>query len=155
MHDALVKMIVRGVPMLYPVVWGITYLPVTQHLRLLQLERQLQILKQAGVPILLGTDSGNWPMFPWVFYGPTTVHELELMVDADLSPLDAIVAATATPARMLGMEQELGEVEVGFDADLIVLDGDPLVDIRAFRTPRLIVQDGVAKTWAEWMSSAP
>jgi imidazolonepropionase-like amidohydrolase len=155
MHDALVKMIVRGVAMLYPVVWGITYLPVTQHLRLLQLERQLQILKQAGVPILLGTDSGNWPMFPWVFYGPTTVNELELMVDAGLSPLDAIVAATATPARMLGMEQELGEVEVGFDADLIVLDGDPLVDIRAFRTPRLIVQDGVAKTWAEWMSSAP
>ncbi len=56
---------------------------------------------------------------------------------------------------MLGLEQELGEVEVGFDADLIVLDADPLVDIRAFRTPRLIVQDGVAKTSAEWMSSAP
>ncbi len=84
MHDALVKMIVPGVPMLYPVVWGITYLPVTQHLRLLQLERQLQILKRAGVPILLGTDSANWPMFPWVFHGPTAVHELERMVDAGL-----------------------------------------------------------------------
>lgn len=155
MHDSLVKLIVPGDPMLYPIVWSVTQLPATQAGRLHHLERQLDILHDAGVPILLGTDSGNWPMFPWVFHGPTSVHELELLVEAGFAPLDAIIAATSTPARMLGMEAQLGEVAVGFLADLVVLDSDPLADIRAFRSPRLVVQGGVARTSAEWMAASP
>lgn len=153
MRDALVKMIVPGDPLLHGIVWTITYLPATQAGRLHHLERQVKILHDAGVPIVMGTDAGNWSMFPWVFHGPTSVHELELLVEAGLSPLDAIIAATATPARMLGLEQTLGEVAVGFEADLVVLDADPLTDITAYRTPRLVVQAGVAKTSAEWMAA--
>jgi len=153
MHDALVQLIVPHNPVMYPVVLVLTYVPATQAVRLHQLERQVKILHEAGVPILLGSDSGNWEVFPWVFHGPTSVHELELLVEAGLSPLDAIIAATSTPARMLGMQAELGEVAVGFAADLVVLPTDPLTDIRAFRSPRLVVQDGVAQTPEAWMAA--
>jgi imidazolonepropionase-like amidohydrolase len=80
----------------------------------------------SGVPIVLGTDSG----FFGVFLGVSMQIELELLVEAGLKPEDALRAATINAARMIGREKDLGTVERGKLADLVILDGNPLVDIR-------------------------
>jgi imidazolonepropionase-like amidohydrolase len=82
-------------------------------------------LRRAGVTIGTGTD---------IWQIPTGVHmELEQFVSAGLTPMQAINAATASAARILGAENDLGTVEVGKWADLVILDADPLVDIRNTR----------------------
>jgi imidazolonepropionase-like amidohydrolase len=63
----------------------------------------------------------------------------------------ALVAATRAPAEMLGLGAELGTVEVGMRADLVVVRDDPLRDLRALRTIRWTARDGVARTPREWM----
>jgi imidazolonepropionase-like amidohydrolase len=83
-------------------------------------------VSDAGVPIVLGTDTG----FVGVLLGVSTHIELELLVDAGLTPQDALRAATINAARMIGREQDLGTVEAGKLADLVILDGNPLEDIR-------------------------
>jgi imidazolonepropionase-like amidohydrolase len=88
-----------------------------------------------------------------VFHGPSTLREVELLVDAGLTPLEAIRAGTATPARMLGLDGEIGTVAVGRRADLVVVDGDPTADVRALRRIRWTIRDGVARTPDEWMAS--
>jgi imidazolonepropionase-like amidohydrolase len=80
------------------------------------------------------------------------VREIELLGDAGFSPSGAIEAATRTPARMLGLETEIGTVEPGKRADLLIVGGDPLEDLRALRKVLWTVKDGVAHTPAEWMA---
>jgi imidazolonepropionase-like amidohydrolase len=87
-------------------------------------------MHQAGVPILAGTDLS--PEAPWQVPGFSLHDELLLLVEAGLTPLDAIRAATAEATKVLGLE-ELGTVEAGMQADLVILDADPLVDIRNTR----------------------
>ena len=85
----------------------------------------VQFFHREGVPILAGTDVMN----PYTFPGFAIHDELALLVDAGLSPLEALQAATINAARFLGREAELGSVEVGKLADLVLLEADPLVDI--------------------------
>ena len=90
--------------------------------------------QRAGVTIGTGTD---------IWQIPTGVHmELEQMVAAGLSPLEAIHAATAGSARIIGIERDLGTVEVGKMADLVLLDADPGADIRNTRRIRAVLQAG-------------
>ena len=95
-------------------------------------------LHRLGVPIVLGTDVGN----PMVFAGFSAHEELANLVKGGLSPLEAIQAASFNAARMLGLEEEFGSVAVGRRADLLVLDADPLVDIRNSRKIRAVVARG-------------
>jgi imidazolonepropionase-like amidohydrolase len=116
----------------------------------------LRRMHQAGVPIVLGSDSGNWPVFPSYLHGPTTLLELDLLVRAGLSPAEAIDAATIVPARMLGLDREIGAVTVGRRADLVVVGAaiNPLTDPgKALRDVRLVVKDGVARTPDGWMAT--
>ncbi|WNG51468.1 amidohydrolase family protein [Archangium minus] len=83
-------------------------------------------MHRAGVRVMAGTDSTT----PWVFPGFSLHDELALLVQAGLTPLQAIQAATLEPARYLGMQGSLGTVEQGKVADLLVLDANPLEDIR-------------------------
>jgi imidazolonepropionase-like amidohydrolase len=72
-------------------------------------------------------------------------RELVLMAEAGLSPREAIVAGTSTAARACGIDAEAGTIEVGKLADLLVLDGDPLEDLRLFLDPSrvwLVLRDG-------------
>ena len=73
----------------------------------------------AGVKIAMGTDSGVGP------HGQN-LRELGLMVDAGLTPTQALVATTKTAAELLGVEDDLGTIQEGKLADLVVVDGDPL-----------------------------
>lgn len=79
-------------------------------------------LQAAGGMVLAGTDGLPWP-------GAGLHEELRLMVEGGMSPLAALQTATRNPARALGWERRTGTIAVGLDADLVVLDADPLRDI--------------------------
>jgi len=87
------------------------------------------------VPLLAGTDADSRLAF--VPYGTSLHHELELLVDAGLTTVDALRAATSPPARHFGLTDR-GAVTSGLRADLVLVDGDPLADIRATRQIRRI-----------------
>jgi imidazolonepropionase-like amidohydrolase len=86
-------------------------------------------MHEAGIPLGIGTDSGP----PGRFQGLWEHREMELLVEAGLSPLEAIRAATLNGARFLGIQDDFGSIEAGKVADLVILDADPLEDIRNSR----------------------
>lgn len=91
-------------------------------------------LWRAGVTIGTGTD---------IWQIPIGVHrEMEQLVGAGLTPAQAIRAGTGGAAAILGADKDLGTIEVGKRADLILLDGDPLADIRNTRRIWQVVQNG-------------
>jgi hypothetical protein len=110
-------------------------------------------LHGAGIPVVMGTDSGNWPLIPYEFHGPTTLREIELLGNSGLSAMEAIQASTVLPARMLGLSTEIGSVEVGKQADLTLVEGNPLEDLRALRNIHWTVKGGIAKSPREWMDT--
>jgi imidazolonepropionase-like amidohydrolase len=98
----------------------------------------LKAARDAGVTIVAGTDTNN----PFVFPGYSMHHELELMVEAGLTPLEALEASTRRAAEMMRDEAVFGTIEPGKRADLLVLAANPLEDIRNTRTLELIVLGG-------------
>jgi len=93
-------------------------------------------MKRAGVPILAGTD-GPYPQ------GGEALHsELVLLVEAGLTPLQALQAATRDAAAAMGVTKDIGIVEVGKTADLVLLDADPLEDISNTRKINAVVLRG-------------
>lgn len=116
-------------------------------------QRNVAKLYRAGVPIVAATDAPSiWPLAMYNFHGPQLAREVELLGAAGLPPDAALAAATRTPASMLGLDAEIGTVEVGKRADLVIVDGDPQKDLRALRNVRWTVHDGVARTPAEWIN---
>lgn len=100
--------------------------------------RIVATLHRAGLTLLAGTDA---PM-PYVYPGFSLHEELERLTDAGLSPAEALRAATLAPAKFLGIDREAGSIAVGQRADLVVLDANPLTDIRNARRIRAVVLDG-------------
>ena len=94
---------------------------------------------KAGAVMGMGTDSGT----PLNFHTEALWREIKAHVDLGMAPLDAIAAATRINARILGMGDDLGTIEVGKLADIIVIDGDPRFDIMALDDPVLVVKDGL------------
>ena len=99
----------------------------------------LRRVAAAGIPVVAGTDAGN----PLTLHGPAIYAELEAMQAAGMEPMAVVVAATRNGARAMGKEGELGTVEAGKWADLLVLDADPSRDVAAFRKLRAVVRAGV------------
>lgn len=98
---------------------------------------------EAGVPILAGTDANSTPGSPFeVLHGESLHHELELLVEAGLSNVDALRAATCLPAKYFSLNDR-GAVEVGKRADLVLLAKDPVEDIRATRSIRRVWCGGI------------
>lgn len=93
-------------------------------------KRNLKVLSDADVMIAMGSDSGA-NLGQWQGYFEHT--ELEMMVEAGLTPTQALVSATGDAARAMELDDELGTLQPGLRADLLVLDANPLEDIRATR----------------------
>jgi imidazolonepropionase-like amidohydrolase len=104
-------------------------------------EHHVESIRRAmakGVKVVAGTDAGG--------HGhPPNAAELQYLVEAGLTPMQAIQAATGVAAECLGADHELGTLVKGKRADLIVVDGDPLMDIRVLQDPariRMVIKDG-------------
>jgi tetratricopeptide (TPR) repeat protein len=95
-------------------------------------------MQRAGVQILAGTDTLN----PFCFPGFSLHDELELLVQAGLTPMQALQATTLHPARFLGREKDLGTIASGKIADLVLLDANPLDDIANTRKISAVVFGG-------------
>jgi imidazolonepropionase-like amidohydrolase len=94
-------------------------------------------LHQAGVPILAGTDAPN----PGTTHGASIHREMELLVSAGLTPVEALTAATAGPARIFGLKDR-GRIAPGLRSDLVLVKGDPTTDITATRAIQRIWKVG-------------
>jgi len=113
-------------------------LPVRQHFVQMELDMTLAMFR-AGVPFLAGTDTAAGVH---VFPGFSLHQELALFVRAGLTPLQALQTATLNPARFMGRLADLGTVEKGKLADLVLLDANPLDDIGNTRRIRAVVLAG-------------
>ncbi|MCK7468510.1 MAG: amidohydrolase family protein [Desulfosudis oleivorans] len=100
-------------------------------------EKTLRQLRGSGVPILAGTDTPN----PGTAFGAALHGELELLVKAGMTPLEALGSATSVPADVFGLK-ERGRISPGCRADLVLVEGDPSTDIRATRRIAAVWKDG-------------
>jgi imidazolonepropionase-like amidohydrolase len=96
----------------------------------------LRELHRRNVPVVAGTDI--------TVPGHSLLRELELYVKAGWTPMEALEAATSLPAKVMHLDRELGTLQAGKRADLVVLDADPLADIRNVRRTALVVTRGKA-----------
>lgn len=94
----------------------------------------VKVLYDAGVPIVAGTDQG--------FPGYSLDRELELYVMAGLTPIEAIQCATITPARVMKLDKRNGSITPGKQANLVIIDGNPLSNIRDIRKVSLVIKAG-------------
>ena len=95
---------------------------------------------KAGGEVVLGTDYAGAPMVNFDLGMP--IHEIEWMQEAGMTPMQIIVAATRNGARSCGIASELGTLEVGKMADVLVVDGNPLADVHALTKVSLVLRDG-------------
>jgi imidazolonepropionase-like amidohydrolase len=103
-----------------------------------QAQSNLVRASKAGVSLVIGTDSGN----PLVFPGASMHHELQLWVQAGIPAAVALQAATEHGAKLLGAENRIGAIRKGLDADLLLIDDNPLEDIHATERIALVVFQG-------------
>jgi len=105
----------------------------------------LKRVAAAGVPIAMGTDAGN----PLTLHGPSVYAEMEAMEAAGLSPMQVLMASTRGGSLAMGREKELGTLEKGKAADLLVLDADPLTGAASFRKMSQVMRAGVLRNVTE------
>lgn len=105
----------------------------------------LRRVAEAGIPIAMGTDAGN----PLTLHGPSVYAEMEAMQAAGLTPLQVLTASTRGGALAMGREKDLGTVEKGKLADLLVVAADPAAGIANLRQVRFVVRGGVMRPLAE------
>jgi imidazolonepropionase-like amidohydrolase len=105
--------------------------------------RMLERARALGITIMCGTDSGNSPLMP---YGQLHAHEAEILVRyGGYTPMEAIVATTRNTAFAIGLEDDLGVLQPGKLADIILLKSDPLADIRVLQGGQhlaMVIKDG-------------
>ena len=106
--------------------------------RMRAMETKLRQLRDAGVRLLVGTDAGT----PLNFHTDATWQEMDLMVRFGVPPMEVLVTATRRNAEYLGRGNELGSLTRGKLADIIVVDGNPLLSMRDLRNVVAVVKDG-------------
>lgn len=100
------------------------------------MQQMFQRAVKIGVPVAFGTDSAVEP------HG-LDAREFALMTKNGMRPADALMAATANAAKLLGIDKTTGTIEAGKDADIVALPGNPLEDIRATEHPMFVMKQGV------------
>jgi imidazolonepropionase-like amidohydrolase len=104
--------------------------------------QNLDRLHEAGVTIAMGTDAGS----PLTLHGPSIYAEMEAMQAAGLTPAEVLVTATQGGATAMGRLDDLGTIEAGKIADLVILTADPTADIANMRQLRYVVRAGVLRS---------
>jgi len=101
--------------------------------------QNLKKVLDAGITIVMGTDAGNIG----VVHGPSIYREMRLMQESGMTPLEILRSATTNGAKALGRDKDLGAVEAGRLADLVLLDADPLADSGNLAKVNRVIKDGV------------
>ncbi|MEA2562037.1 MAG: hypothetical protein QOH06_3541 [Acidobacteriota bacterium] len=101
----------------------------------------LKKVLDAGIPVAMGTDAGN----PLTLLGPSIYAEMEAMQAAGLTPMQVLVASTRGGALAMGREKEIGTVEKGKLADLLIVAGDPTADVVNLRKVRWVIRGGAMR----------
>ena len=109
------------------------------------MDANLLTVKRVGIPIATGTDAGN----PLTLHGPSIFVEIDAMRHAGLSATDVLLASTRDAALAMSRGGELGTLEKGKSADLIIVPGDPTRDLSVLRRTQIVMRSGVARTTAE------
>jgi len=104
-----------------------------------QIRQTIALARAKGIFLGIGTDAGGNPLAP---HNYSMARELELLVDNDLTALEAISIGTRNNAEILDMADDIGTVEAGKYADLLLTNADPLVDIRNLRDIAAVVKGG-------------
>ena len=118
--------------------WTLGYFQRTDR-EVLYRERGVKQFIESGAVMGMGTDSGT----PMNFHSEALWREIKVHVDMGMTPMRAIAAATRVNAQIIGKGRELGSIEPGKIADLIVVNGNPLFDITALSHVDLVVKDGL------------
>jgi len=113
--------------------------------------QNLRKLRDAGITIVMGTDAGNIG----TLHGPSIYREMRLMQESGMTPLEILRAATTNGALVLGKPKDLGVVEAGRLADLVLLDADPLADSGNLAKVNRVIKNGVVYDPGELMKSLP
>ncbi len=113
--------------------------------------KNLKLLQDGGVTIAAGTDAGNIG----TLHGPSIFREFELMAEAGLSPQQILTAATINGAKVTGWQKKLGTIEAGKLADMVILNSDPLQDIRNTSDIHLVIKDGMIFEAAHILRKTP
>jgi imidazolonepropionase-like amidohydrolase len=100
--------------------------------------RNLVRLVRAGASFIAGTGAGDVR----TLHGPSLHREFALMAEAGLTPMQILVSATKNAARLTGREREVGQIKPGMLADMVLLDADPLADIRNTRRIATVIRGG-------------
>ena len=101
-------------------------------------DRNLMKAWHAGVLLVTGSDAGNF----LVIHGPTVQREIELWVAAGIPPAVALQAATLNAAKLLRADRRIGTIEKGKEATLLIVDGNPLQDVRALSSVSVVLLKG-------------
>ena len=117
--------------------WALSYFQRTDR-EMLYRERGVKQFIESGAVMGMGTDSGT----PMNFHSEALWREIKVHVDMGMTPSRAIAAATRVNAQIIGKGRELGTIEPGKIADLIVVNGNPLFDITALSHVEVVVKDG-------------
>jgi imidazolonepropionase-like amidohydrolase len=105
----------------------------------------LKRVSDAGIPVAMGTDAGN----PLTLHGPSVYGEMEAMQAVGLTPMQVLVASTRGGAQAMGREKEVGTIEKGKWADLVVLSADPTATVANLRKLSHVIRGGVVRSMDE------
>ena len=111
--------------------------------------QNLRTVSAAGVTVAMGTDAGNIG----TLHGPSVFRELQLMVDAGLTPLEVLRDATVHGAEVMNLSREIGVIEAGRRADVVLIDADPLASVQNLSQVHAVFKNGVRYTPAELLHS--
>ena len=129
----------------------------TYKLILNMLEERLGVLTrlhESGVPLVMGSDAPGWPVLIDSIPGYSSVREMELLAQAGLSAEEVLIASTQRSAEMLDMSGQIGVIQVGAQADLVVHNGDPLSTVGAWRDVRSVMHGGMLQSPERWMTAS-
>ena len=110
-----------------------------------QMLDNLLLVRRSGITVVTGTDAGN----PFTLHGPAMITEMEAMQAAGMKPAEVLLASTRDAAAAMGRAADLGTIEKGKSADLLVVAADPRLDIANLRRLEWVVRSGVARSSRE------
>jgi len=106
----------------------------------------IKAIADAGGSITAGTDA------PFALWGVSLHSELWILVDAGLTPFQALQTATLNAARAVGVDKDLGSIETGKLADLVIVEGDPLRRIQDAMKVRKVIRNGIVYDTDQWLN---